>query len=147
MGKLKKEQSFIVQLQPTLNQIIPANYQTGDKWDKREYNKAYMVEHKEKIVIYQKGYRAEHKDKFVIYQKVYRDKNKEELSEYKKAYRVKNKEAISSNSKAYWIENKETIKEFVVFIHIQAQSRVGSIRPPRLFGTIFGTIFTLGEME
>ena len=64
MEKTRKERSVIQQVQPTLNQIIPANHQTGDLWDKVAYHKAYgkiyCTENKEAIIIYQKERRKKY---------------------------------------------------------------------------------------
>ena len=49
MYKTKKERSFIEQLQPTLNERMPSNHQTGDLWDTVEYSKGYYIEHKKNI--------------------------------------------------------------------------------------------------
>ena len=41
MQKEQVERGWVEQLKPTLNTNVPANYQTGDVWDNKEYEKQY----------------------------------------------------------------------------------------------------------
>ena len=43
--KEKMERSYVEKLKPTLNKIIPANYQTGHVYDKQEYDQKYSKEY------------------------------------------------------------------------------------------------------
>ena len=49
MQQLKKERDFIEQLKPTLNKAVPANHQTGDVYDVKEYKATYRKENVDKI--------------------------------------------------------------------------------------------------
>ena len=57
MDKLKKERSSIEQWKPTLNQLLPANHQTGDQWDQSAYKKEWYTENTEAILEHGKEYR------------------------------------------------------------------------------------------
>jgi len=46
------------------------------------------------------------------YQKAYRLNNKERIKEYVKAYNLKNKDKISKTIKAYYLKNKEHIESY-----------------------------------
>ena len=57
--KIQKDQverGWVEQLKPTLNKYVPANFQTGDVWDYKEYTKGYKEQNKEKNKEYQRGY-------------------------------------------------------------------------------------------
>ena len=71
---------------------------------RKEYDKKYREENKEKIRDGMKKYYEENKEKF----KKYREENKEKIREGKKKYREENKEKI----KKYREENKERRKEY-----------------------------------
>ena len=93
MQQIKKERDWIEILKPTLNKNIPANHQTGEVYDDKEYHKLYYIENKEVI-------------------KEYRDKNKETIKVKKAEYNEKNKETIKVNKAEYYDNNKEAIKEY-----------------------------------
>ena len=57
------------------------------KEEKKEYNKKYREEHKEKILEYNKKYKEENKEKISEYNKKWREENKKKISEYAKAQR------------------------------------------------------------
>lgn len=69
-----------------------------DKEKRKEYNRIYNEENKEKISL-RKG----------KYNKIYDLKNKEEISNKKRNYYIKNKEKISIRQKKYYLDNKEKI--------------------------------------
>tara|TARA_X000000368_G_C22798878_1_gene609341 strand:- start:26 stop:571 length:546 start_codon:yes stop_codon:yes gene_type:complete len=48
MEQTKVERSYVEKLKPQLNARVPANYQTGDVYDKKEYGKEYNKEYYEK---------------------------------------------------------------------------------------------------
>ena len=51
MEKNQNERSFIIQLQPTLNERMLVNYQTGGQWDNVAYNNvAYNKERGKKYI-------------------------------------------------------------------------------------------------
>ena len=50
MDKTQKERIYIEQFKSTLNQVIPANHQTGDQWDEVAYQKTYGKEHRKKYI-------------------------------------------------------------------------------------------------
>ena len=49
MQKTQVERGWIEQLKPTLNKRVPANFQTGDVYDKKEYDLMYEQQNKEAI--------------------------------------------------------------------------------------------------
>ena len=56
MQQTKKERDWIENLKPTLNKVVPANYQTGEVYDVKEYHKEYNEKNKEAIKEHQKKY-------------------------------------------------------------------------------------------
>ena len=68
MQKEQVERGYIEQLKPTLNKCIPANYQTGDTWDEKEYRKGYLEQNKQATDKKVKEYRESHKDEINAYQ-------------------------------------------------------------------------------
>ena len=76
--------------------------------ERKEYDKAYYEENKEKILIRGKKYRENNKEK----RKEYREENKEKILIRGKEYREKNKEKIKEYDKAYYENNKEKRKEY-----------------------------------
>ena len=68
---------------------------------KREYNKKYYLENKDKAKEYHKEYRLKNKEKIKEYRK-----------EYCKKYYSENKEKIREKNKRFYLENKEKIKNW-----------------------------------
>jgi hypothetical protein len=99
--------------------------------ERKEYQKQYRLENKERIkekrmqyyeknkkIILEKNkeYTKENKEQIITYQKKYKKeyhcKNKEKLLQENKKYREVNKEKIKKKSKKYREENKEHNKEY-----------------------------------
>ena len=57
LQKEQKERQYIQELKPTLNKNIPANYQNGDVYDVKGYNKEYREHNSDKIKENKKAYR------------------------------------------------------------------------------------------
>ena len=70
MQQHKKERDWIEQIKPTLNKIIPANHQTGEVYDVKEYKAMYRKENKEAI----KEYLKENKETIKQVRREYRQK-------------------------------------------------------------------------
>ena len=87
-------------------------YQEENKEKIRDGMKKYYEENKEKIRDGMKKYQEENKEKRREFNKKYREENKEKIREGKKKYRRENKEKIKEYNKKYWEENKEDIKEY-----------------------------------
>ena len=77
------------------------------KEQRREYDKEYYENHKEKIVKRKKIYREANKEKEAEQKKKYNEANKEERAKYAREYRKKNKEKVSATSKKWREKNKE----------------------------------------
>ena len=81
-----------------------------DKKERKEYNKKYKEDNKEKIKEYSKKYREDNKDK----KKKYREDNKEKIKLRDKKYREDNKEKIKQQCNKYLENNKEKIKKKIL---------------------------------
>ena len=75
MEQTKIERSYIEKLKPALNACVPANYQSGDMFDKKEYDKEYYQANKDTLKEYKKEYYQANKDTL-----------KEKAKEYNKKY-------------------------------------------------------------
>ena len=62
MQKSQVERAYIESLKPKLNKNVPANFQTGDIWDQKEYCKRYKEKNNDIIVENNKAYRESHKE-------------------------------------------------------------------------------------
>lgn len=80
---------------------------------KKELNKKYYKENKEKIKERRKRYYEENKEKILEEKKRYGKENKEKIKEQKKIYRKENKQKIKEQKKIYYEENKEKIKKYL----------------------------------
>jgi hypothetical protein len=80
-------------------------------YNKKEYDKEYREENKEKMKLYQKEYRQKNKEKIQIRKKVYCETNKQKLSETNKKYHQKNREEILKKQKIYRENNKQKLSE------------------------------------
>jgi len=78
---------------------------------KKEGNKIWYEENKEKISEYKKKWNEENKEKISEKKKEYHEANKEKIAEKKKEYHEANKEKIIEKKKEYYEENKEKIIE------------------------------------
>jgi len=72
-----------------------------DKEKKKEYNKKYRLNNKEKLKQYHEQY-----------DKKYRLNNKEKKKQYNKQYRLDNKEKIKQYDKQYYSNNKEKRRKY-----------------------------------
>jgi len=90
---------------------------------KKQYNKEYYLNNKEKLIQKRKEYRLNNKEKQKQYKKEYylnnKEKqkqyylnNKEKQKQYKKEYYLNNKEKIKQKTKEYCLNNKEKIKQW-----------------------------------
>ena len=86
---------------------------------KKEYDKKYREENKDKIKQYYKKnkdkvkeYYEENKDKKREYNKQYYKKNKDKIREYNKEWREENREYLKEYSKQYRENNREYLKEY-----------------------------------
>ena len=85
MEQTKIERSYVEKLKPALNAYVPAHYQSGDMFDRKEYNKCYNETNKDKRKEYQENNKA-HKQQ---YDKEYQEANKDIIRERKKEYQKK----------------------------------------------------------
>ena len=113
--QMMKEQLHIDELKPCLNM----HRSHGRDWEavkisKKEADKVYYQENKEKIAKRGKEYREQNKEKIKEQRKEYRENklDKEKMKEYNKQYRENNKEKIKEKEKQYNENNKEKRKEF-----------------------------------
>ena len=74
---------------------------------KKEYEKQYYENNKEKIVENKKEYRENNKEKIQQQQKEYYENNKEKFTLYKNIYYNNNKTDILQKAKEYYVDNKE----------------------------------------
>jgi hypothetical protein len=84
-------------------------YRQDNKEQIKEYNKNYVVNHKEIVEQKQKEYREANKEKLKEYFKKYAAENKEEKKEYKKKYVAENRDLITKKSKEFRENNKDKI--------------------------------------
>ena len=103
MEQHKIERDYVEKLKPTLNRNIPANYQTGDVYNKKEYDQRYKKERYEVI-----------RDKVIEKQKQYYETNKEQA----KAYYKNNKDKLC---KPYTCECGRTIQHTVKARHFRSK--------------------------
>ena len=76
------EQLYISSLNPTLN--CYKSYNTEE--DRKESNKEYYQQNKDKQKENMKKYREKNKDKIKEYEKEYKEQNKDKIKEYNKEY-------------------------------------------------------------
>lgn len=82
-------------------------FETICKECKREYNKKYWKENKEKLQKQNAKYYKNNKEKFAEQHKAYREKNKEELLKYNRDYYEENKEKLLEQKKEYYQKNRD----------------------------------------
>lgn len=82
-------------------------FETICKECKKEYNKKYWEENKEKLRKQKAKYYQQNKDKFAERNKAYRDKNREELIKYGRNYYKENRERLLEQKKEYYKQNRE----------------------------------------
>jgi len=74
---------------------------------RKEYDKAYYKQNREKIKEQTKAYRKQNTEKIKEYRKAYRKQNTEKI----KAYYEQNREKINKQQKAWYQQNAEKLKE------------------------------------
>lgn len=79
---------------------------------KRDANKKYYKENKEKVAVYSKKYREENKGRKAASNKRYYENNREKALAYRKKYYEENREKEAAYRKKYYEENKEKWKEY-----------------------------------
>ena len=85
------------------------------KEERKEYNKKYREDNKEKLKAREKKRYMENKDNMLADMKIYRENNKEKLidynKEYGKLYRENNKDTAKKYRAKWYEKNKETISK------------------------------------
>lgn len=81
------------------------------KEKKKEYDKKYREQNKERIIERSKKYYEENNEKKKEYNRKHYEQNKEKRKEQHQKYREENKQKIKEQSKKYYEKNKEKIKE------------------------------------
>ena len=79
--------------------------------DRKEYQRKYRQENKEKLAQKAREYRLKNKEKVQARKKEYADAHKEEKAEYDRQYRAKNRERLNQQSREYRQRNEKYIKE------------------------------------
>lgn len=92
---------------PKRKKEIDKEYRENNKEKIKEYYENNKENNKEKI----KEYRENNKEKMNEYQKNYRENNKEQTREYNKKYRENNRDKKKELDRKYRENNKEQIKE------------------------------------
>jgi hypothetical protein len=111
------------------NQKSKENY-IKNKEEKKEYQKKWNKENKEKIKIINKENHSKNRDRDnemmrkwynenEAKRKEYREKNKDEINETSKKWRIKNKEKLKEYGKKYREDNKEKRKEYLKKYNIE----------------------------
>lgn len=118
MQQHKMERNYIEKLKPTLNKIIPANYQTGDVYNKQEYAKERYAANRDKIIEQQKEYNEANRDKIIEQNKTHYNNNKDKILEQRKSYYKNNKERLC---KPYTCECGRTIQHTVKARHFRSK--------------------------
>lgn len=81
------------------------------KEEKKEYNKKYYLENKDKIRKQNKDYKEKNKEYYKKYQHQYYLKNLNKFKERNTKYYKQNKVKISNNYKEYYLKNRNKFKE------------------------------------
>ena len=102
MQQYKKERDWIEDLKPTLNKVVPANYQTGDVYDVKEYKATYRKENIDKVKQAGKEYYENNKEKCNAQNKEWKENNVEREKELKSAWYQKNKDRIKEENQKYF---------------------------------------------
>ena len=79
--------------------------------ERKEYNKRYYQNNKEKLLQNHKQWAVQNKDHLGEYNKTYREDNKLEITQYKNNYRATHKEQANQIQKRYYQNNKEKVLE------------------------------------
>ena len=83
-----------------------------DPEKRREYDKQYYEQNREKILEREKQYYEQNREKILERKKQYREQNREKILERKKRYREQNREKIAERKKQYREQNREKIAEY-----------------------------------
>ena len=81
------------------------------KFNKKEYQKKYYLNNKEKRKEYSRKHYLKNKEKRKKQQKIWELKNREERLKQKKEYHLKNKERHSKQMKEHYLKTKERYQE------------------------------------
>ena len=81
-------------------------------FDRKEYDKKYRLENKEKIKEYMKQYRKDNPEKIDKYIKQWAKNNPEKTKEHRKKYYIKNREKILEHGRQYKKENLMKRREY-----------------------------------
>ena len=87
-------------------------YYENNKDKMLELNKQYYENNKDKILEYNTEYYEINKDNILEKRKEYRENNKDKIQEFQKEYRENNKDKIREQNKEYRKDNKDKIQEF-----------------------------------
>ena len=79
--------------------------------NRKEYQKKWRNEHREKRAEYNKWYCQKHKDEIAKRQKRYRQEHRNEMSVYKKLYYKAHRDEMLSHRKQWHEQNKEKEKQ------------------------------------
>jgi len=100
--ELHNRERYYIENNECVNKLIPNR-------TKKEYNKQYREDNKDKIKDNKKQYYENNKDK--IKEKQYYEDNKDKILEKKKNYHKNNKDKINEKKKNYYEDNKNKINE------------------------------------
>ena len=107
----QKEEEWRLKLNATLNS---QKAYTSEE-ERKDRNKIWKEENKDKCLERYKIYREENKDKYSEWYKKYYEKNKDKIKEQKhkwgKIYREENKDKIKEQKHEYYEKNKDKVKE------------------------------------
>ena len=105
------EEEYRKELRANMNSKRCFTTEEQDKELKREYDKKYQQENKDKINQQRKEYRQENKVKIAEQDKKYREENKVKIAERDKKYREENKDKIIQVKNQYYEKNKVKINQ------------------------------------
>lgn len=103
--ELAKRERYYIELLDCVNKVIPTR-------TRKEYDKQYREDNKEKLRERQKEYYEQNKDKILEQCKQYYEQNKDKLNEQCKQYYEQNKSKIIEQRKQYYEQNKDKKKEY-----------------------------------
>ena len=98
-------------------------------FNKKEHNKKYRLENKEKIKQQKKEYYLKNKENFKKYSLKNKEKIKQQKKEYNKKYHLKNREKILSRKKEYSKKRYLKNKEYIIRQHNEYKKEKRKIDP------------------
>jgi len=108
----QRERYWYDELKPSLNMIKPYVSSIEKIEQKKECDKNYYENNKDKLNAYNKENYEKNKENRKEHMKEWREKNKDIIREKKKEYYEKNKDEINEKNKEYRIRNKDKMKEY-----------------------------------